>query len=93
MFYFGNNLPLNDFSSPVRVQFWMLSVPEIYFQLLFGSRVETEVGLIGKIVRMEKHLDEARFRDERLRLFALSAEHSRIFAVANIRLGITVYYL
>lgn len=85
--------PLDDLAPPVGVQLRMLPVPQVHLELLLSPGVETEVGLIGEVVRMEEHLDEARFRDEGLRLLALAAEHARVLAVANVRLSVAVYNL
>lgn len=56
----------------------------------FSPRIEREVRLICEIVRMEEHFDEARLRNERLRLFRFTAIKSRIFPVRNVSLCVTV---
>lgn len=87
------NSPSDNFPPPIGIQFRMLSVPQIDDQLLFRSGVETEVGLVGEVVGMEQHFYKRRLRHERLRLFALSTEHSRFLPVRYVRFCIAIHYL
>ena len=90
----GNDcLPRNDLAPPVGVELGVLAISEVDVELLFGPRVEAEVSLVGEVVRVEKELDEARLRDERLRLLGLTAEEPRLFSVAHFRLRVTVHDL
>lgn len=71
----------------------MLAVPQINLELLLCTRVETEICLIRKVVSVKQNLDEARLRDECLRLLGLAAEKTRVFPVAHIRLGVAIHDL
>jgi hypothetical protein len=84
----GQNLPAS-----IWVELRMLAVAEVDLELLLGSRVEAEVGLIGEVVRVEENPNDTRFRDEGLRLFRLSTEYSRVLTVAHLCFGVAVRYL
>ncbi|RZF46268.1 hypothetical protein LSTR_LSTR014195 [Laodelphax striatellus] len=71
----------------------MLSISEVDIKLLFSPRVETEVGLIGEVIDVEEQFHKTRLRNERLRLFRLAAEQSRVFSVAQLCFCIAIYYL
>lgn len=71
----------------------MLAVTQIYLELLLGAGVETEVRLIGEVVRVEEDPDETRLRDKGLRLLRLAAKDTRILAVVDLGLGVSIDYL
>lgn len=71
----------------------MLAVSQVHLELLFCTRVETEICLVSEVVSVKQHLDEARLRDECLWLLGLAAEQTRVLPVAHIRLGIAIHDL
>lgn len=85
--------PLDDLSTSIGVQFGVLAVTQIDHELLFGSRVETEIRLVGEVVAVEHNFDERSFRHERLRLFALATKDTRLFSIGNVRFRVAVHYL
>lgn len=86
-------LPLHDFPPSIRIQLGMLSISEIYYQLLFGSSIETKIRLVREVLHMEKHFNERGLRHKCLRLLALATIHSRFFSVGYVRFSVTVHNL
>ena len=87
------NLPLYDLSPAIWIKFRMLPIPQIYYELLFGPRIETKVSLVGEIIAMEHNLHEGRLRHESLRLLTLSTKDAGLFSVRNVRFRVAIHYL
>jgi len=62
-------LPGVQQSPSIRIEFWMLSVSQVYLCFLFGSRIETVIRLVRVVARLENNSNRTRFRQKRLRLF------------------------
>ena len=80
-------------ATTVGIELRMLAVTQVDLVLLLGTRVETEVGLVGEVVRVEEHANEGRFRDEGLGLLGFAAEDARFLAVVHLRFRVAVRYL
>lgn len=80
----------HNFTAPIRVELGVLSVSEVDFELLLGSRVEAEVCLVGEIVGVKKYADETCLRNKGLRLFRFPAKYPWVFSVAHFGLSVAI---
>lgn len=82
-----------DLATTIRIELRVLAVSEIHLELRLGTRIKTEIRLIGEVVRVEDHPHEAGLTDEGLRLFGLATVNARVFAIAHFCLRVAVYDL
>lgn len=83
----------HDLAATIRIELGMLTVSEVHLELLFGTRVEAKVRLIGEIVSVKDHPYKAGLANEGLRLFGLPTVNARVLAIAHLGLCIAVYDL